>query len=1766
MSSLAHPPETDDGIAERIEQIRADWIAAIDPKALRWLALLPEWTDSLAGACEIPGGEQELLEELHKAARARLFEARQEESLGPETTVRFAMQESMRSWLLERWQKDRSVQLDRDIVDLASSVIAARGKGVRVSVGLQRWSELALTELEGKVVTGEALLDNVSRCIGAGKISDAFDWIFAGEALSQPLGVRMALASSRARRQINLLYRRSQDERHLRYFIQRQEQINAIERLLRSDSEWALHFIGPGGMGKTALMRFITSQLDDNPIRSASRVDFDYIDPRLPLENPARLLQELGEGLALDLTDSAQETLFRSFLEAVTEAEAARSGTDPKLVQPQNLPEFERAIAAFARFLRSLPGPVALVLDTCEELAKIHPPGEKMESISATFRILDRLHDAADELKVIVAGRRWLTWKYANESRLDDAIPQSVKRMEPFEFMQMQDVRGFTDGEMASYLEGRVPDLRLSTEMRAAIRTNTLNPARAPSLARFSGSRPQARYSPTDVALIGDWLCHQPDLEPKTLVDGNFDPYVEARIVERMAGDPWLLAALPMVMLLERFDGATIEPLLGENDATRKRVLAALIDEDWTHLEGGPEPEDIVIKVDPGLLPRLKAYYGRTMERRAVRDEARQRLEKRLLDLLEQAPGAASIESIGAALRLAPAEEAVAAFDRLAAQVAREPTWQWAETLCERLLSPDREPPLDPALQPSVWALYLSALRHRGAIVDLGSFWTAVEEIAFAHPDPVQAKTLAARGRLGALMADIANDGYDGRDATPALSRGRLVLDQLEPRRDEADDEAALPAGIEESVAPALLAAIEALIDAREERGLQIPVEAIDVCLARVRRAFRSEVLLEAHVLALAGRMHALVGDARAAHARFARLGRMRLPQGSEVPRFADWIAPDSIPHRVMLDLLRFRLREEEDSDGLLRRCEELCFEQDGGSDGAQLLSLVIQARLASGTTAPEQLERVAPLEQAVAGYRISSPVHRCAPPLFASLAEGWLGVGRADLALKLLGKREREATARRTDEHVTRAAALALLKVLRRLRLRERLALISHSTTADEELRGEALAAGALIVGLQPMLKRPIEMDHAAWRARNLLDDADPDLAPEFPEPGDSPARQDPAAADEALDRLESAMVFQRLRGNPGRVYAAEAHDAIQRLELGPTLCDPLGNEVVRLQLRADVLVPQLPLQPPTYTRQRQRAQLALEEGELMALRVPAKAVRLLRIAEEGFDAVGDHHGSFMASLLIAITEIHAGQGSAARQGKQAILARYEQLREDDPSLPPASSLGADGQPQREIATTHPRRAWVWRLSYYLSWAEGRADQAQLESVAMEFGPEFKLVPARGSTRGTIAPKARARTRGALRQMRATRWLPLVPLALGLLAFALSTDFLLLVAVTALVLVGLPLAIERIGPRLPRRVLPIGGFDVLLLAPPRAMGINSEVAAAWISITPWARAWPMRAYLWSLERQRPRRWSVMPVGADAGAAIAKPSPGLEQALRPRLTGGYPPLRLRVDVDFVQVSWERRLIAELTRSPEWDPSSSPPIWRALPLDLIFAPEWPEPISAVSARYWRQFLESSAGGGVRWLDDFEVLGMPGSPLGFGEHAPREGRGEARAVVALGTPVVTKAGWRLRLDDDELSALREERLEPKAQQLISPDALVKEAPLLAIVGRPDGRTLTPDRRLSDGLRALAHEAFMAGAYAVITVPVLPPRQTATVVDRLVAATRGWDRPPTTRELLSLRTSIQTDIYEAGSGDGEEAQAQRVELALDVCLFARGEGNRR
>ena len=176
-----------------------------------------------------------------------------------------------------------------------------------------------------------------------------------------------------------------------------------------ADDSWALHYLGEGGMGKTMLIRYITGPLAEEKNLVTSRVDFDHINPDYPSRAPGLLLVALAEDLKLHEDNTVADDL-RKFDSVVAQAqlkveESLRSGTELDTDVRARLAEAEdRFIDALRRVQR--PSRVVLILDTCEELARIRSNGKLSDAVVRTFELLQRLHDRIPSLRVVFSGRR----------------------------------------------------------------------------------------------------------------------------------------------------------------------------------------------------------------------------------------------------------------------------------------------------------------------------------------------------------------------------------------------------------------------------------------------------------------------------------------------------------------------------------------------------------------------------------------------------------------------------------------------------------------------------------------------------------------------------------------------------------------------------------------------------------------------------------------------------------------------------------------------------------------------------------------------------------------------------------------------------------------------------------------------------------------------------------------------------------------------------------------------------------------------------------------------------------------------------------------------------------------------------------------------------------------------------------------------------------------------------------------------------------------
>ena len=224
-----------------------------------------------------------------------------------------------------------------------------------------------------------------------------------------------------------------------------------------------LHLIGPGGVGKTMVVRYATclmtqapgSPCSDDPRpfgreAAVARVDFDYLNLDYPRINPGLLLVDL----AAELRPAGSVTtnkLFDRAEEQFTLVHEAQSIDGPKRERATLDPHMAAGIRAYIEAIQSIGKRVVLVLDTCEELAKVEPEAGTDSTLEETFRILRALHDGPDalvddqgrsnggapDIRVILSGRRALAAGGAGWTIADSKLPSRP-------YLRIHEIRGFS--------------------------------------------------------------------------------------------------------------------------------------------------------------------------------------------------------------------------------------------------------------------------------------------------------------------------------------------------------------------------------------------------------------------------------------------------------------------------------------------------------------------------------------------------------------------------------------------------------------------------------------------------------------------------------------------------------------------------------------------------------------------------------------------------------------------------------------------------------------------------------------------------------------------------------------------------------------------------------------------------------------------------------------------------------------------------------------------------------------------------------------------------------------------------------------------------------------------------------------------------------------------------------------------------------------------------------------------------------------------------
>ena len=1284
--------------------------------------------DPLDRAAVLPA----LLPHLDSRGRAALVVQSLELAARPSDELQFWMPEPARQTVIGHISETVPSDIGPTVSHLGRLLLASGQSDVAIPGPVLRWATLAQHAAPSMSATVSEFNRQISRALEARDLGGALDWIDAATLLAGAVGDKLEGAVRYARRQMELVYRSIDDERHLESFLGREEQVAAFRDLLKEEPErdseerdgdseerereWALHFIGAGGVGKTTLLRHIARIAAQEGIVT-SRVDFDYLSPDYPVRRPAQLLLELMADLQNYADASQGETMVMRFRDSVVKlhesAQLNPACDDP--LEYINGPEFKPVLRSFRDFLLLIDRPIVLILDTCEELAKLHAKGERLPSVEATFAVIEQVAYAVKRVRVVFSGRRLLAgsgagWKAKAEGTETGALLPAHRS-----YLRLHQVRGFSETEAREFIT-KIMKLEVTTDVQDAILRESPDPGAVADIVWSSPPPPETgrRYSPFDVAVLAEWVGEVWPIKPDQISSATMDLYVDRRIVGRIASDD-VRRLIPAAVLLRRFDEGLLRSVFSDGSPAFPAAFTELVSQEWVHARFDSELQTSFFVVDPNLYSRLRRYSERP-ERRAELAGTAEALGPMIEHRIGSSPfGDLSRELVNSAMELLPPDRATALWQRIALRVVEDGRWDWISQVGAVLLGADGAVTVAHPGRAAVRATLASALLHtRGSNIE--AQWQEVEQYAPAEPDDFMRWWLTARARAGTVAAAPQSGA---RALAPFLEVLRSFF-SIRPGADRSEHARLLG-----ELAASCCGAVEALVEASEVAGVPVPETAavVEWLDAVPEAGLPAPVALFAQMLAA----RSLALDGRWLEAAARRDNAMRSTEligEDDDHQWFDWLAPSSIVDRTRLEALRLNrfafmppMGNEPSFDYGQWRAQ--AGKRPGSIDAERLLSALLTRELARTVPQLPDLEWFARHDVYDARRQPACIAHSEVRPLFASVALGWLAVGRPARAVDGLRSRIKEATRTGWDPATVSDAQLTQTQIARRMRLSDP-ELVRHPQYAGGPAeQRESLATIALTRAPSELASLAPIAGATAWSYQTAL-------VPDWRERlGERPRAESP---EDELDALEWRLLNGKPEPDPSFSFSVA-----KWLSLHPSE----GERALRLALRAaalGVLEDRLELsEKPAAMRAaalvphigvRRVAELAMEEGELLALRLPGRAVALLQLAGNAFQASDDAFGTLGASILATLACAHAGDDDARKGRRDELLQDLRRAAEKGllrgvPGVEDLLSPEPPGGPRRRRAgpaaqaspTTHGPEAgaawvgWLGRLDVALTW-----------------------------------------------------------------------------------------------------------------------------------------------------------------------------------------------------------------------------------------------------------------------------------------------------------------------------------------------------------------------------------------------------------------------------------------------------------------------------
>ena len=1557
---------------------------------------------------------------------------------------------------------------------IAKAVLHVEQPGL-VPTTLRRWATLADTLVptdEAGNSAADALLQRVEPLLRSGDVAEAMGWIETGRRLLSVVHGAFDTSLLVATRLVELEQRRADDRRLLKRFLPRDEQVAAFKQLLEvpdGEEPWALHYLGHGGVGKTTMLRHIAAQLAPAAGRIVARIDFDHLNPEFPLNRPGQLLLDILEELEA-YVDSETRPLYEDASVFLRHQKWWRKDAGAGVNQGVAPSAVSKPVQRFCAFVRALPYPVVLILDTCEELAKFQPSGAVLPQLDAAFQLLEIINKEVPSVRVVLAGRRPLAQtvhggRGLNPGRSSPACLPAAKS-----YLDVHEVAGFTSAEARRYL-GVMEGLTLPEETISELLARSQDNPAMPFYASDQDRREESRHVPFDLAQYAAILRNNPAYLIHNPRSQAYVTYVRDRIVRRQGR--FSKPLLPGAVLMRRFNREMLAAADRDAESVLDEAWSELATTEWISTHVDATLRTTFLEIDRAMLERLEAYY-QAPEQQAESEKARQQVADGLEHLVRTRPLAElTVDPVDAALRCLPEDRAAALCDTLALRVARDGSaWMWAYNVFSRVLGLDGAlaEPQHRAAAPAA-ALYTTALAQINPAENYRPQWAVIADQAMQHPGPLSARWLRARAEV---LADP--------DDTARWRRAIQVVSELMASDDEEDRERAA------WLVGTTLAAAAHIVD-RAASGHSSTSAGDWESLAdeAIGHRFGPQVSAVTEVLLARGLL--LDGNAAKASERFTRaLADAEAPVWAEPVAAAavDGAVPRHPRDRVRLEALLAGLAGTIPDEWLWQAVDAVAertrASQVADADSDRLASLLLSGRLDQKPVPIVDLERIREAVGKLPPPPASIYAHRLVPPLRVALSRCWLAHGQLAEARSALGRRGAFATT--ADEQ--QLLDMARVEVARRLRLpRSDTAVRAKLRDSLPLVRAIRVHEAALLLGepppAQPGLAGIPEKLHVWWRV-NL---SSPRLADNNEVAAAINVAPDWAAQDQPYTRaastLDAAELAYLREGHPSaewdrhiaalplavwyKQHPDRPEDAWRLALRRAALNTKPEPEIERLSPDREDALPGVPRPGP-----RRLAELALEEGELLALRLPEPGACLLDAAATWF-----HHADDKVGRLMAYTAARLADGRARRQVRITQLEEiYRDAQQSGVKLPDWSQLQKEARRSSTVElgqwrTASPWEGWLQRLTWLLTWpgSAGRRESGPQETaippelcrVTPPDSPERPFQPGvtPSTTRQLDAIYAdhrwvRSRRRRVLLEAGAGLGMVLAALALyGFFARAVGMLPVLRVqslriAVYVCALLGVScyaLLFATTGPR--------NNWAIVVIASGRRRD-TAQITIAGTTV----RRWPLRAK---------QQVDSSPVSLADGGVPDPAETSVHQVLAATIRQPHP---LRVSLSVVRsladVAWERWLARYLDNPPPLYMERSYPRY----LDSVIESDQP------GGTYWVLAPQ-------RWRSLILAAMPPGSAKsshGFPDAKPQD------VIVVVGTAVDTPAGRRLVVQQGRSA---------EADLVIEPDGAAAVGVNVVIVGEPGLKgSLRSAAESAAALRDCAADLVRAGVQTAVVVP--------------------------------------------------------------------------